>query len=223
MDIHGDQIQGARRRQEDSLAWTSLGDCQLAVVADGMGGHPGGDVASSAAIDSFVRHVREASTERRQQPLAVLEAALRAADERLHTIERDDPALTGLGTTLAALLFTPTAVYRASVGDSLIYRLDGGRLTRVNEVHGDGPLVSSCLGPALTRLDVAKLIQAEGQDARYLIASDGIETLPESELIARLSKADSGHTAVAELLARVHAINAPSQDNVSLIVALPVY
>ncbi|MDT0634296.1 PP2C family protein-serine/threonine phosphatase [Spectribacter hydrogenooxidans] len=223
MDIHGDQIQGARRQQEDSLAWTSLGDFQLAVVADGMGGHPGGDVASNAAIDSFVDYLRATSAERWQQPPAVLEAALRAADARLHVIERDDPALAGLGTTLAALLFAPDAVYRASVGDSLIYRLDGDRLARVNEVHGDGPMVSSCLGPALTRVDVAQLPPAKAPHPRYLIASDGIETLPESALAEAIGTAVSARAAVTDLLTRIDSTNAVAQDNVTVVAALPDY
>lgn len=223
MDIAGDQIQGARRRQEDSLGWMRLGDFQLAVIADGMGGHPGGDLASRAAIDSFAGHLRAASAEHWQQPVAILEAALRAADERLHDIEREQPSLTGLGTTLAALLFTSDAVYRASVGDSLIYRLDGDSLTRINEIHGDGPMVSSCLGPALTRLDVAELAPPATSNTRYLIASDGIETLPESALIAAVETADNARAAVTDLLTRVEATNAVGQDNVSVIVALPAY
>ncbi|MGH8705318.1 MAG: PP2C family protein-serine/threonine phosphatase, partial [Burkholderiales bacterium] len=101
MDAAGDQIQGVRPRQEDaySIDKTAEGGC-LAVIADGLGGHPGGDVASREAVAEFVRAFRQQSNAPQQPPHSWMEQAILAADRHLRQRQTEEQPLRGMGTTL---------------------------------------------------------------------------------------------------------------------------
>lgn len=216
MDIYGDQIQGDRPEQEDSYRHTQIAGGSLALVADGLGGHAGGEIASAQAAAEFIDFLHETEDELTSDPQYVLQAAIRAAHAKLVDIGEKQPELRGLGTTLSALLFASGRLYKASVGDSLIYRLRGGELKIVNEIHGSGSYVSSCLGASLNEIDVGELGAAAAGD-RYLIASDGIETLGETDIGRLLAEAGSARAAVVSLLRAVSGAGHPYQDNTTLI------
>ena len=104
-----------RARNEDSLAF--FGELGVAVVADGMGGHPGGDVASRVAADDAVAFLRnelprlpaaepgsDGSTAALGEALA---AAVMAAHDAIRTQGEQDPMLAGMGTTLTAMVVHP--------------------------------------------------------------------------------------------------------------------
>lgn len=80
---------------------------RLLAVADGMGGHAAGEVASAVAVTALApldREPGERSTA--EDPLAALAAAVRAANQEIRRIVEGDPALEGMGTTLTAMLWT---------------------------------------------------------------------------------------------------------------------
>ncbi len=116
---------------------------QLWVVADGMGGHAGGDVASQLAVNSVVTRVRSrASTGEAAAPPAsderVLHEAIAAAQRAILDEARAHTELTGMGTTCVALTISrapgPVATI-AHVGDSRAYRLRGNRLEQLTQDH----------------------------------------------------------------------------------------
>ena len=116
----------------------------LYVVADGMGGHAAGEVASAIAVRILHEELRR-DRETIEQPAAqarggrtilrLFEQAVQRACARIHEEAVLDPEKRGMGTTLSALLITGSHGYIAHVGDSRIYLLRSGRVQQVTEDH----------------------------------------------------------------------------------------
>ncbi len=126
-----------RRRNEDAIALRP--ELGIAIVADGMGGHPGGDVASQLAADTAAELLGDAL-----QPdsgngsfparmLAVVERAVLTAHERIRARGTLEPELDGMGTTLTAMVVDPAtgSWVIGHVGDSRAYRARDGRLEQL--------------------------------------------------------------------------------------------
>jgi protein phosphatase len=118
----------------------------LFVVADGMGGHSHGEVASRMAVESIRRFVTEAEREkdatwpfpydpRLQRHSNVLKAAVRLAHDQVLSAIRRDGNLYGMGTTVVGCLVRDSTVAVAHVGDSRAYRLHDGKLDRLTQDH----------------------------------------------------------------------------------------
>jgi protein phosphatase len=119
---------------------------ELFVVADGMGGHSHGEVASRMAVESIRRFVTEAEREkdatwpfpydpRLQRHSNVLKAAVRLAHDQVLSAIRRDGNLYGMGTTVVGCLVQGSTVAVAHVGDSRAYRLHDGKLDRLTQDH----------------------------------------------------------------------------------------
>ncbi len=132
-----------RSRNEDSLsADAELG---LLVVADGMGGHSAGDVASAIAIQQIGEQVRSEleetpaggidETSSRSLESLALEAAIERANGAIHRAAADQPHYADMGTTVVAALFHNDRVTVGHVGDSRLYRMRDGRLERLTVDH----------------------------------------------------------------------------------------
>ena len=105
----------------------------LFLVADGMGGHAGGDVASAIAT----RRIAEADDDYESAPVAAaaLEGALIAANRQLAETVAEHSELTGMGTTVSALLLDGDRVVISHIGDSRIYLLRSGELSQISIDH----------------------------------------------------------------------------------------
>lgn len=105
----------------------------LLVLADGMGGPAGGDIASSIAID----HLRSLDTEadNPEEALESLQEAISQAHQELCERSTQDPALAGLGTTCIAIRRSQNAITMTHIGDSRAYRLRGGELRQMTNDH----------------------------------------------------------------------------------------
>src|SRR5580704_15586176 len=129
-----------RENNEDSyLYWEPADDEEfqrkgrLAVIADGMGGHEGGQEASRMAVET----VREVYDQ------ALLESFV-AAHGRIQDFAEQHPAFQGMGTTCTALVLRGTQLYFAHVGDSRLYLIRGARMVRLTRDHSYvGRLVES--------------------------------------------------------------------------------
>lgn len=120
----------ARAVNQDSLL---VLEGRLYAVADGMGGHRGGEVASALALESLAGDLGEAST-------AALVAGVTRANHTVYTRSSQDPELRGMGTTLVALALVLGAdggerLAMANVGDSRAYRIRAGQLEQMTEDH----------------------------------------------------------------------------------------
>lgn len=133
-----------RTHNEDSF--DLIEEEKLFVVADGMGGHASGEVASKLAIDTL----REFFTATSQDPEATwpykmdksrgyeenrLITGIKLANLRIHEAQQREPRLRGMGTTVAAILVIDEGVLVAHVGDSRVYRLRNGQLEALTEDH----------------------------------------------------------------------------------------
>ena len=90
----------------------------LYIVADGMGGHKAGDLASKMAIDITVDFIKKSTLE---NPIAVLKRAMIFANNEIYKVASEDPELGGMGTTMVAAVIQENKLYVANVGDSRLY------------------------------------------------------------------------------------------------------
>jgi protein phosphatase len=243
---------GARRYQEDSTlasplaAGTSAGepDRLVAALADGMGGHAGGAIASRTVCESFIAAAMQTiGSSSRDQLLAGLNAANTAVANQVAR----EPALSGMGSTLIGTLFGPEGLEWVSVGDSPLYLYRNGEIALLNEDHSLAPaldqmaaegrlspdearndprrhlLRSAVVGDELELVDLSRQpLELQVGDC-VVLASDGIHTL-EADEIARVIGAylDDGCQAIAEALVRtVEQVRDPHQDNITVLVVKP--
>ncbi|HZU89891.1 MAG TPA: protein phosphatase 2C domain-containing protein [Stellaceae bacterium] len=203
----------------------------LALVADGMGGHAAGEVASAIAADT-VRRLYYALD---GTPGAVLEAAFAAANEAIYRRSRTDPACAGMGTTCTALAWRGGAAFLAHIGDSRAYLWRAGCLRQISEDHS---LVAQLVRDgALTKAQAAKspqrhvILRALGTEPTaepavwpqglplrpgdvFVLCSDGLTDLVDDgtigDIVGRLSPAEACAALIAAALA------AGGADNVSV-------
>jgi PPM family protein phosphatase len=119
-----------RAGNQDSLYADPSG--RFCIVADGMGGHAGGEEASRIAIETIVSYVNQ-NWQEDSEPTILLEKSMLAANEAIVTDQQMNPARSDMGTTAVMLLFEETKVWAANVGDSRLYRFRDGVLTQITE------------------------------------------------------------------------------------------
>jgi PPM family protein phosphatase len=211
----------------------------LAVLADGMGGHAGGAVASRTVCDTFIKTFAETDGSVRNR----LVDALRQANTAVAETAASNPILGGMGSTLVGAVFTPEGVEWVSVGDSPLMLYRRGEIAFLNEDHSLAPeldrqaaegkittdearsdprrhmLRSAVTGDEIDLVDVSRRPLKLQAGDYILVASDGLHTLEPGE-IERIVTAygDDGAEAVANGLIRaVEAMRVPHQDNTTVV------
>jgi PPM family protein phosphatase len=121
-----------RDQNEDSFSLLDLGNRALFVVADGMGGHDAGEVASRIAVDTVRREVRN-NTVPYEDPLRTVERAIQQANREVRRTAAHKGS--NMGTTLCVALVTDGKAYIGSVGDSRAYWMENGSISQVTEDH----------------------------------------------------------------------------------------
>jgi len=133
-----------RELNEDSYLADS--NINLFIVADGMGGHAGGNIASKMSVDIIRKRVREARKAGilfskdaidNESPavLKMLEESIKEASAKIFDKSDKQPELAGMGTTVTLMLTHGKRAYIAHVGDSRLYRLRDGRFEQLTEDH----------------------------------------------------------------------------------------
>lgn len=227
-----------RKRNED--AFHTEPDTGIAVVADGMGGAPAGDVASRVAVETVVEFLTGA-TVMAAEPADVarqVEAAVHAANARVLAMAQDNPRRKGMGCTLTALKLDPgTGSFGlAHVGDSRAYRFRDGMLHRLTVDHtvaqesvDEGRIEPDAVrdhpfGHVLTRVIGTEsalepmVVQGIAQAGdTFLLCTDGLVRVVEDEEVRTLlSRRGSNLQAVGDsLVSAVHERGAP--DNATLV------
>src|SRR5258706_16367587 len=134
-----------RQRQHNEDSFLVSDEAKLFLVADGMGGHAAGEIASKIAVDSiseFIVHTKEddgtwphAYDEQFGRATNRLMAALRLANTRVLEAMRKDAKLRGMGTTVVACMADDSKISVAHVGDSRAYMIRNGRISRITNDH----------------------------------------------------------------------------------------
>ena len=196
---------------------------RLFAVADGMGGHAAGEVASAEVIGSLRECDADAAPD---ALLGVLARAAIKANAEVARAAAADPARSGMGTTLTAMLWSGDQAGLLHIGDSRAFRLRDGRLRQITEDHVMGKLVSNAggLAPVLSRYldgrpdrspDLSRRDLRPGD--RYLLCSDGLSPVVDDAAIREALAAAAGpHEAARRLVALAEEAGGP--DNISLIV-----
>lgn len=124
-----------RKRQQNQDSGTAQPDLGLFVVADGMGGHQGGETASAMVVDIMPGEMANRLRGEYFEPREALQSALRTANREIFQRALRQPDLHGMGTTTTALFFRNQTLLIAHVGDSRCYYLRPGALWQVTRDH----------------------------------------------------------------------------------------
>lgn len=220
---------GKLRKENEDAAWFDEARAVFA-VADGMGGHLAGEVASRMAIEAVQRMARE-----NERPgIAALREAVACAHETILAHAQDHIECAGMGTTLSVLWLGENYAYIAHVGDSRIYRLREGSLTQITQDHS---LVEELVRAGLITREQARthprrniitralgthgenepdLLVTDVQDGDvFLLCTDGLTGMVPDDEIERTLR-DCGMEAAADRLLAL-ALDAGGRDNVTLI------
>lgn len=231
-----------REKNEDAIAISE--EFKFALLADGMGGYNGGEIASEMAV-SGIKEILEKGLRRSRFPFfwkrgdhvrRLLEEAIAEVNQRIYEKARSNPHYYGMGTTLAAAVFHGNRVTIAHIGDSRIYRFRNGEMEQLTRDHtwvqdqvdigwmsGEEAQLSDHKNLLTRALGVHTHVKAEVKEIelrdgdQYLLCSDGLTDLLCSEEITSLIRGLSETLdGVAHLLIQ-QALAAGGYDNLSVV------
>lgn len=239
-----------RQRQHNEDSFLVETDSSLFLVADGMGGHAAGEIASKIAVEAISEFIRHTEEEDGTWPHAYddqfgratnrLLAALKIANNRVIDAMRRDARLRGMGTTVVASLVSDGVASIAHVGDSRVYLIRGAQLSRVTNDHSwvyeqvqagmlteaeaeNHPLrnvITRALGGGLTVVPDAREIRLEPGDM-LLLCSDGLTGMvPEDDILRTIMEHDDLEKACEALIAGAN--ERGGQDNITAILVKAV-
>lgn len=213
-----------RATNQDAVIYDGL----ICGVADGMGGHKGGETASAGARDLLIELLKE-----REPAPGILAQAIKSVNRKLFLQQLEDENLSGMGTTLTVLWVGAENIYIGHVGDSRCYRLREGELKQITDDHS--LVMEMVRAGALTREQAAVhpmknvITRAVGTEEGvevdvitsdrkkgdvWLVCSDGLHGMVPDELIREMLNGSAPEKA-ADLLLQA-ALDAGGRDNISL-------
>jgi len=235
----GDCIQADRNHQEDHFCFdNSRASDFLMVIADGMGGHQGGAIASRCAVKTFIETYRTLSG----STLKRLWEALQKTNDQLALEIQAQEKLKGMGCTLVGVALNEKGLEWISVGDSPLWLYQAEQLHRLNADHSMMPILqkqvergvitpnealehpnrhwlrSALMGTKIDLIDQSLMPLKLVPGDRILLASDGILTLSEQEISQILSQSLPARKLVKKLLAAVEKKDKLGQDNTTVLV-----
>jgi protein phosphatase len=207
---------------------------RLFVVADGMGGHAGGDVASAIAINSILDMDRD--FENGEAAEFALHAALVGANTRIAEAVFDHTELTGMGTTVSGFVMVGDQLAIAHIGDSRIYRLRDGKLEQITAdhtfvqrlvdsgriteeeaaVHPRRNVLMRVLGDVDAAPEIDTMVYETKPGDRWLICSDGLSSYVDDDRIEADLAQGLDAQATAERLVK-SSLDHGAPDNVTVV------
>jgi serine/threonine protein phosphatase PrpC len=220
-----------RQNNQDS----GYAGAQLFVVADGMGGHAGGDVASAIALKRVMEADRQYASAADAE--FALQSALSAANTMLAETVFEHPELTGMGTTVSAILRSGSQIAIAHIGDSRIYLLRDGTLKQITADHtfvqrlvDSGRITPeeaavhprrSVLMRVLGDVDAAPEIDTTVFDVlpgdRWLLCSDGLSSYVSDDKISQVLTLQTAVKDAADRLVK-ESLDQGAPDNVTVVI-----
>ena len=207
----------------------------LFIVADGMGGHRAGDIASRCAVQTFVAFIEHAEG---TNPILLMEEGIQRANETVLQKAESDEALHGMGTTLVAATVTDDLLYVANVGDSRLYLIN----EEIHQITRDHSYVEDLVSMGQLDKESARLNQkkniitrAVGAEEnvipdffeteihafdRILLCSDGLSNMVTDEDIRKIVADESSPAEAVEALI-AQANRNGGKDNISAILISP--
>ena len=248
-DVASGISQGARDYQEDAITtdFPVGAESGFVVLADGMGGHAAGDVASKIVLTEVYSELKfhfanvEAFEARAPE---ILRNVADFANQTLRLHTRSHPETEGMGATLVVPAMVENRLWWISIGDSPLFLYRNGKLTQLNEDHSMGPqidfmaksglidpetakdhpdrncLMSVLMGSRISKIDCPSApFQMKAGDI-VLCASDGLQFLTDAQIERVLGKyRKCRSTEIAErLLEELIRLDDPDQDNISFTV-----
>lgn len=229
-----------RNENEDCIAVKP--ELGFAVLADGMGGHQAGEIASSIAVERVMHHLHEAfagtSSGTAQDAAQAISEAIRLANSAILDTARSRPDYHGMGSTIVVTIFNGDHVWVGHVGDSRLYRFRNARLEQLTQDHS---VVQELVNRGLFTLEEARQTVAKnlvtralgvdpviapdiGEDTCqpddiYLLCSDGLsEVVTDAEIATLLAGTHSDLDAATRGLVNL-ANERGGPDNISVILA----
>lgn len=223
--------------EDRSVVLNELNGFTVAIVADGMGGHQAGDVASQTAVEKVTAELQsslrpEMTVEERKQ---LLERSIAAANETVFVMSVSDEKLRSMGTTIVVAIASPDTIVIGHIGDSRAYLISGDTIeqmtddhTLVNELVKSGQITieESLHHPrrnVLTRAlgtekesecDIREIGWAEGE--MLLICSDGLSNMVTSSQMLETVQKPAGVDEKADKLVQL-ALEAGGDDNITIV------
>jgi serine/threonine protein phosphatase PrpC len=248
-DVASGISQGARDYQEDAITadFPVGAEAGFVVLADGMGGHAAGDVASKIVLTEVFSelkfHFADVAAFEARAP-EILRNVADLANETLRQHTRSHPETDGMGATLVVPALVENRLWWISVGDSPLFLYRSGRLSQLNEDHSMAPqidfmvksglmdpqvaanhpdrncLISVLMGTRIPKIDCpVKPVELMAGDI-IVCASDGLQFLTNAQIEKVLAKyRKTRSTEIAErLLGELIRLDDPDQDNISFTV-----
>jgi protein phosphatase len=152
-----------RVRSSNEDAWGVFPDLQFFVVADGMGGHAAGEIASHMAVDTMHDFMQSSAQSSEVTwpadvdptlplPVKRLVSAGKLANDKIYQASRSNPKMNGMGTTMVSVLMDQDTAYVAHVGDSRAYLIRDGKIQRLTEDHS---LINDYISQGLLKVEEA--------------------------------------------------------------------
>jgi serine/threonine protein phosphatase PrpC len=226
---------GGREKNEDRMGYCYTRDAGLFALADGMGGHPEGEVASQLALQTISALFQREARPRLQDPLRFLQEATLAGHQQLLRYATQKSLLDTPRTTLVACVIQDNTAYWAHCGDSRLYLVRGDRLVARTRDHSYSELqdtlslvvpigsrvnrnvLFTCLGsPGKPVVDTAGPLLVQPGD-RVMLCSDGLWGALSDATITEVLSTHTVADAVPELVERALRAAGEKSDNVTVL------
>ncbi|GAA0078006.1 Stp1/IreP family PP2C-type Ser/Thr phosphatase [Clostridium sp. CTA-5] len=222
-----------RTLNEDFTIYLEKEDFKIYVVADGMGGHNAGEVASKMAAEQIVKYVEEKFFSITKEEL--IESAIQKSNELIFEYSKTNETLNGMGTTVTACLITKDFIHIANVGDSsclavkdrkitkitkdhsLVQELiDSGSITEEDAInHPKKNIITRALGTS-RKVDVDIFPLKNNEYDLYILCSDGLTNELTNEEILSIINEENDYTNAANRLVNL-AKEKGGRDNITVL------
>lgn len=237
---------GTRSRQEDAvaIAFPEKARQGFAILSDGMGGHASGDLASRTIVAEMFAALTLGDLEDAAHLPSLLNTAITKANSALMACVNAQPPRKGMGGTVIAVVAANDNLHWISSGDSVLYLFRRETLSRLNEDHSMAPeidlmlergmltaeqaanhpqrncLKSALMGEQIAAIDCPLVPLALKPDDIVILASDGLQFLPERIIEALLLRArrETTREIALDLMEGLATLNDPDQDNTAIVV-----